>query len=100
MDTEETHRFFLIEPQLYDALHKQIDEMRGYPKGDTIRALPLREWLRTDEDGWVFLSVDKWRITEDDLALIAPHVESGAIIEIDRQTWQDAQASEEELTTP
>lgn len=99
MSAEETHRFFLIEPQLYDALHKQIDDMRGYPKGDTQRALPLREWLRTDENGLVFLSVDKWRITKDDLALIAPHVESGAIIEINRQTWQDAHTSEE-LTTP
>lgn len=98
MSAEETHRYYLVEPQIYDSLQKQIDITRGFPQGKTLRGLPLREELSVDIQGRVLIAVDKWRFIPEDTELIAPYISSGKIVEITRDEWWSILYPEDDIT--
>jgi hypothetical protein len=52
-------RYFRSTPAVYADICAQLDAAYGYPNAETKteRALPLLEWLPTDEEGRVYLAV-------------------------------------------
>lgn len=80
-------RYFAAPPAVYAALSTAIDDARGYPQGDgtaavTERGLPLPESLPAAPDGRLLISVETWRVTEGDEAMIAPAIQAGHLTEL------------------
>lgn len=80
-------RYFAAPPAVYAALSAAIDDARGYPQGAdskavTERGLPLPDQLPAAADGRLLISVETWRVTAGDEAMIAPAIKAGHLAEL------------------
>ncbi len=80
-------RHFACSEPVYNALCQQIDAAREFPAGvgtaaPTVRSLPLPAGLPTDAQGRVLISVELWRMTPGDDALLGPAIAAGYVIEL------------------
>lgn len=80
-------RYFACSPAVYSALCQQIDAAREYPQGAgtpavTVRGLPTADSLPFDVSGRVLISVECWRITPGDDAMLAPAIAAQQVAEL------------------
>jgi|TARA_R100001463_G_scaffold3387_1_gene13802 hypothetical protein len=94
--------YFLATPEAYPALYGYVDESRGYPiegeKASTLHGLPPAEELMmaTDGSGQLMLQLATWRVSSDDLAVLAPYIAVGEVSTITKAEWDAIKPVEDE----
>jgi hypothetical protein len=93
---DETHRYFVCDPDTYTQLASAVDQSRGYPHGAGTRAVTLRGLptfdeleLANDNSGRGLIAIDKWRFTPSDDELLAPAIGAGLIEELTLSEYQN-----------
>lgn len=77
-------RYFKTNSFIYEQLCIYIDNIREFPdpNGYTLRSLPLVEDTIKAEDNDILISVEIWRMTSVDDAILLPHIEENRVIEL------------------
>ena len=96
-------RFFKVESNTYDQMAAGVDQIRGYPHGQpskvvTLRGLPARLNLpiTNDGSGSVLVSLETWRFSAADDALMAPAIAALLITELTKLEYEALKPTDEE----